>query len=68
VPFTKNHQFFKKLAKLGSQLVDLHLLKSDKLNKSTSKFYGQGDNTVKFRKYDQKNKDSISMIKNILSQ
>jgi predicted helicase len=46
IPFTSNHKLFIKLAKLGKQLADLHLLKSAELNKTISKFSGKGDSKV----------------------
>ncbi len=46
IPFTSNYKLFIKLGKLGKQLADLHLLKSDELNKPISKFSGKGDNKV----------------------
>ncbi len=58
VPFTKDYKLFKKISKLGEELVNLHLLKSPKLNKPLAKFYGKNDNSVKIRKYD-KNKRRI---------
>lgn len=38
IPFTKDEKLFYKIAKLGKELVDLHLLKSEKLNKLLAKF------------------------------
>lgn len=46
IPFTSNYKLFIILGKLGKQLADLHLLKSDGLNKPISKFLGKGDNKV----------------------
>ena len=46
IPFTSNYKLFIKLGKLGKQLANLHLLKSDELNKPISKFLGKGDNKV----------------------
>lgn len=46
IPFTKNYKLFIKLGKLGKQLADLHLLKSNELNKPISKYSGKGDNKV----------------------
>jgi predicted helicase len=51
VPFTKNYKLFQKLAKLGEELVDLHLLKSKELEKPIVKFQGKNDNLVKKREY-----------------
>jgi predicted helicase len=44
VPFTSNYKVFQKLASLGNQVVDLHLMKSELLNKPVSKYQGKGDN------------------------
>jgi predicted helicase len=46
IPFTKDYKLFIKLGKLGQQLVDLHLLKSDDLNNTISKFHSKGNNKV----------------------
>jgi predicted helicase len=46
IPFTKNYALFSQMAKLGGQLVDLHLLKSPELSAPISKFQGKGDNKV----------------------
>lgn len=44
LPFTSNYKLFKQLAKMGNQLVDLHLMKSEHLNKPVAKYQGDGDN------------------------
>lgn len=46
VPFIKDYKLFIQLAKLGKQLADLHLLKSDELEKTISKFPIEGNNKV----------------------
>jgi len=46
VPFTKDYKLFIQLGKLGKQLADLHLLKSDELEKTISKFPIEGNNKV----------------------
>lgn len=52
IPFTKDRKLFQKLAGLGKELVDLHLLKSPELNKPIAKFWGKkGDNKVEKREY-----------------
>lgn len=51
VPFTKDYKLFQKLAKLGEQLVELHLLKSKELKKPIAKFQGRNDNLVEKREY-----------------
>ncbi len=44
VPFTKDYKVFKALSDFGSQLCDLHLLKSKLLDKPVSKFQGESGN------------------------
>ena len=44
VPFTRNYDTFKKVAKLGEQLTELHLMKSNLLDKHISKFQGVSNN------------------------
>jgi len=56
IPFTKNVKTFEKLAELGKKLVDLHLLKSEKLNKPKVKFQGKGNGEIGKIKYDKKQK------------
>ena len=46
LPLTKNDQLFNNLATQGEQLVNLHLLKSDKFNQLITTYEGQGDNQV----------------------
>ncbi|MGB5960676.1 MAG: type ISP restriction/modification enzyme [Coleofasciculaceae cyanobacterium] len=46
VPLTSNDQLFKDLSAKGQALVDLHLMKSKKLNKLITKMGGEGDNAV----------------------
>lgn len=53
MPFTSNYEIFKKLSQLGQILVELHLLKSPLLEKSSSRFEGEGKlNLVKKVNYD----------------
>lgn len=54
IPFTKDYKLFQKLAQLGKQLVDLHLLKSPELNNPIAKFYGKDSNRVEKRDYNEK--------------
>ena len=56
VPFTKDYKLFQEFGKLGKELIDLHLLKSKKLNKTISKFCGIGLNEVEKREYIKKEK------------
>lgn len=51
VPFTNDYNLFIKLSKLGQQLADLHLLKSNQLANAISKFPNSGSNKVAKPKY-----------------
>ena len=52
IPFTNNIKLFNKVSKLGKELADLHLLKSEKLeNNKDIKFPSIGDNKVEKREY-----------------
>jgi predicted helicase len=44
VPFPSDYKIFSKMAALGNELVDLHLMKSKRLDKLVSKYQGEGDN------------------------
>jgi len=47
VPFTKDYNLFIKVAELGNQLADLHLLESKFLDKPVSKYQGDsGDDKI----------------------
>jgi len=46
IPFTKDYNLFTKLSDLGKELVDLHLLKSPKLNNPIAKYMGTGEDVV----------------------
>ncbi len=46
VPITSSKQLFQNLSEQGQALVDLHLMKSKKLNKLITKMEGKGDNAV----------------------
>jgi len=54
VPFCSDFDLFRTMAKLGENLVDLHLMKSKKLAKPIAKFEGRGDNLVEKINYDEK--------------
>lgn len=56
VPFTKDYSLFQKISEFGKELVNLHLLKSPRLDKPVIKFSGKDNNLIKFRKYNEKNK------------
>lgn len=43
VPFTRDFKLFQKVAKIGEELVELHLLKSKTLNRTIAKCEGSGD-------------------------
>lgn len=53
VPFTADHDLFKKLAALGERLTALHLLKSKDLDKPIARFQGAGDNIIVKPVYDE---------------
>ena len=42
IPFTKNYKLFFRLAELGKELSDLHLLKHDSLNVPKVRYWGRG--------------------------
>ncbi|MGA9111846.1 MAG: type ISP restriction/modification enzyme [Smithella sp.] len=44
VPFAADYKVFSKMSDIGKQLTDLHLMKSDVLNKPIVKYQGKGDN------------------------
>ena len=46
IPFTNNYNVFSKLSLIGKNLIDLHLMKSDKLNNSNIKFKGETGNGI----------------------
>ena len=54
VPFTKDYELFKKMGNLGKKLVDLHLLKSPKLEQPIAKFPAEGENDADKLNYDEK--------------
>lgn len=51
IPFTKDYETFSKLSILGEELVNLHLLKSQKLSTPIAKYSGTGEDTVEKVKY-----------------
>jgi predicted helicase len=53
IPFTQDHKCFKKMAKYGHRLVELHLLKSSAVDRPIAKFQGKGNNKVEKLKYDE---------------
>lgn len=55
VPFTANYKLFKKVAEFGKKLTELHLLKSQMLDKPDSKYRGSGeDDRIERVKYIEK--------------
>lgn len=46
VPLTSSLELFRSLAKLGGELVAMHLLESSKVNDFITRFTGNGDNTI----------------------
>ena len=52
IPFTKDRDTFLKLAELGQQLIDLHLMRSTELDNPISRFCGKGDGAVKKVEFD----------------
>ena len=52
IPFTKDRGTFIKLAELGQQLIDLHLMRSPELDNPISRFCGKGDSAVTKVEYD----------------
>jgi predicted helicase len=52
IPFTKDRDIFLKLAELGQQLIDLHLMCSPELDNPVSRFCGKGDSAVRKVEYD----------------
>jgi len=52
IPFTKDRDTFFKLADLGQQLIDLHLMRSSELDNPISRFCGKGDSAVIKVEYD----------------
>jgi len=54
IPFSADLHMFHAIAKLGRELVDLHLMRSKKLDKPVGRFEGQGDGLVRKIQYNQK--------------
>jgi predicted helicase len=56
IPFTKNYELFHEMSKLGSELIELHLLKHKALNKPILKYFGKGkDDAIVKPRYDEEN-------------
>jgi len=56
IPFCGNQSLFKKLAKLGEELVGLHLMNPKKLSKPIARFEDKGDNLVSKVAYEEQQK------------
>lgn len=57
VPFSSNYELFKKLSQLGKELIEIHLLQSSLLDKTSARFEGNGNlSLVKKVIYNQKEK------------
>jgi len=57
IPFASDYKLFKKLSQLGKELVDIHLLQSSLLDKTSARFEGNGNlSLVKKVIYNQKEK------------
>ncbi|PIU62125.1 MAG: hypothetical protein COS84_10640, partial [Armatimonadetes bacterium CG07_land_8_20_14_0_80_40_9] len=56
VPITADHKLFKKLSKIGEELVNLHLLKSPLLDKILAKYPVDGSHKVEKIIYDENKK------------
>lgn len=56
IPFTTDYTLFKTIAELGERLKDLHLMTSDELNEPVVRYQGQGEDIVKFRRYNEDEK------------
>lgn len=54
IPFTEDHQQFLKLASLGEELAQLHLLNSKVLNRPVVKYRGTGEDFIEKPVYDEK--------------
>ncbi len=52
VPFTADPEFFRQVAALGQQLIDLHLLRNPALNNPRVKYQGSGDDRIQAVRYD----------------
>lgn len=56
IPFTEDYDLFSKLAEMGKELADIHLLKSPRLSPPLAKYQGSGSNDmVEFIQYDEDN-------------
>ncbi len=56
IPFTADYTLFMKMAELGGRLKNLHLMTSNELNEPVVRYQGQGEDIVKFRRYNEDEK------------
>lgn len=56
IPFTSDYALFRQMAELGERLKDLHLMTSDEINEPVVRYQGQGEDIVKFRRYNEDEK------------
>jgi len=56
IPFCRDYDLFSAMSRQGRKLVELHLMKSSRLNKPACKFEGKGDNLVSKISYDERKK------------
>jgi len=56
IPFTSEYRLFEKMAGLGEELIEIHLLKSIPRSAARIKFEEEGDNKVEKPRYDGKKK------------
>jgi len=56
IPFAADAGLFSKMARYGGDLIELHLLKSEKLERPAVKFYGRGDRLIDKSEYDSEKK------------
>jgi len=56
IPFCSDYKLFSAIGRQGKNLVELHLMKSKKLDKPVAKFEGKGSNLVEKTDYDQSQK------------
>ena len=54
IPFCRDYNLFRTMGNSGKKLVELHLMKSKKLNKPIARFEGKADNLVRKIVYDEK--------------
>ncbi len=66
VPSTADYGIFKEMTQYGKELVNLHLLRSDKLNTPVAKFQGGGNGFVEKVKYDESKERVIHKQKQLL--